>query len=96
MLDVYGGLWRLVQDTVRLWIDRNPSWISRQLQLAPMLKFVGDAAQAASADSGFHSHGGTPNSWMVYFRENPPQINSHPILGNLQLRVECMFLGTPC
>ena len=20
---------------------------------------------------GFHSHGGTPNSWLVYFMENP-------------------------
>ena len=77
MLDVYGGLWRLVQDTVRLWIDRNPSWISRQLQLAPMLKFVGDAAQAASADSGFHSHG-------------VPQIVGWFISGKILLKLICI------
>ena len=25
--------------------------------------------------SGFHSHGGTPNSWLVYFTENPMKID---------------------
>ena len=24
---------------------------------------------------GFHSHGGTPNSWMVYVMENPTQMD---------------------
>ncbi|CAK9053977.1 Glycosyltransferase afumC (Fumihopaside A biosynthesis cluster protein C) [Durusdinium trenchii] len=34
------------EDAVRLWLGQDVAWTSRQLELAPMLKFVGDAAQA--------------------------------------------------
>lgn len=37
------------QDAVRLWLGQDVAWTSRQLELAPMLKFVGDAAQVEAS-----------------------------------------------
>ena len=40
---------------------------------------------------GFHSHGGTPNSWMVFVRDKSHLkwmiTRGTPILGNLQIAI---------
>ena len=45
----------------------------------------------ASVIPGFHSHGGTPNSWMVYFRKNPKWMMTGYIYIHVYIYI-CIYL----